>query len=202
MSLNPKETTAHVLGDPKACLVYGVKEFWLPVVQGKPIDGLMGQYIWLDDRPGSNKSEALFQKWSEGQPNGLLYQQCVESSQNFWNDLECESVFRCSVCRIPIVQKYQLRGTGSFDREYYLSFNMQLSATKIIFEGQGLNKILWYPLDDITELVDPSENVIKTYNKSPFGLLGDHKSIIQHGYTDELVFTNVGSIFKGHFLQN
>ena len=195
MSLNPEHNLSnveHILGDPDNCNLYGSSRFWIPVVQGNPIEGKTGQYQWLDDRPGYNHSEMLFQKWTASQPNGFLYQKCVETHHDAWNDLECESVKRCSVCIIPKVQKYLLRGpVGHFDQEYSLSFNMQLSTTRIVFEGQGLSRIIWYPLQRQTKLVNRKLNLTRIFDQNPFGLLGYHENILNRGYEDELVFTNV-----------
>ena len=196
MSMNPGGKREYILGDIENCFSpdSGEIRFWIPVKQGQSVKGTNGQYLWLDDRPNSNGTVVQAQTWNTGQPNGLHIQQCVDASeQGNWYDMECEETKRCSVCVIPVAQIFRLRGQHNFEREYSLSFEMQKSTKRVIFEGLEQSSIvIWYPMEEKTELMDQEQNVTTTFYQNPFGLLGSRKDIIRNdGYTDQLVFTNV-----------
>ena len=165
--------------------------YWVPVVQGKPIDGQKGRYFWLDDRPGSNKSVMEGQKWRPGQPNGLHLQQCLGqrliNDEFLWADYPCTRQDVCTVCSVPAVQKYQLRGLGLFDHAYTLSWTMQQDKEIIVFEGESSSQLIWYPLKRRTELKNEQSNIAKAFEKDPFGLLSSQDG----GKLLQWIFTNV-----------
>ena len=182
-----------ILGDAENCFVNNEERFWIPVIQGET---KASQYLWVHDRPGFSKKVILNQTWHVGHPTGLLFQQCVSTSdEGEWYDVECETELKCSVCNVPVVQTYQLRGNTTFDMEYFLSFEMQQSTRVITFEGHESSRIFWYPLEAKTEIIDQKQNLSRTFNQNPFGLLGSKDAVIKFGYTDELTFTNVSSLF-------
>ena len=190
MSMDPIETD-HVLGNSSVCYWRDMKYFWIPVIQeGKRSE--VGQYSWVDDRSNTNSSETLNPEWQTGQPNGLDFQQCVHKSEKEkWYDVECE-MKSCSVCNVPVAQTYRLRGQHPFDQEYILSFDMQQKHTsQVVFEGYGPNRIVWDLFSSKTDILDKEEGISRSFNQTPFGLLGSIDKVSNNGYTDELIFTNV-----------
>ena len=191
MSMDPIEPD-HVFGNSSVCYLEGdMKYFWIPVIQeGKRSE--VGQYSWVDDRSNTNSSETLNLGWHTGQPNGLDFQQCVHKSEKEkWYDVECEKK-SCSVCNVPVAQTYRLRGQHLFDQEYILSFDMQQShISQLVFEGYGPNRIVWDLFSSKTDILDKEEGISRSFNQTPFGLLGSIDKVSNNGYTDELFFTNV-----------
>ena len=131
------------------------------------------------------------------------------SGEYFWNDIGCSSYGLCSVCTVPVVQTFYLRGLRrkqvpkDIDTKYSLLMEMQTNKPNTVFEGQtGLSQITWYPLEKRTVLKRyDNEQVISGEKKlemiqDPFGLLNDF----------DWIFTNVRSlkefkqyINKSHF---
>ena len=203
MSMNYDDSTRFTIGETN-CIHRDTEKYWIPIVQGQPAEHREGQYLWLDDRPGFNKSVMQELDWMTSQPNGELFQQCVElrkrgrgaenQGEFKLNDAECKEK-KCSICKMPLVQQYLLRGSHDFDHEYRLSLNVQSDEKRIVFEGKGLSWIKWHPLKQKTELwdmADGNKTIAYTFNQTPFGLLktvnrmqrGDEK---QNRWT----FTNV-----------
>ena len=128
-------------------------------------------------------------KWNQYEPNGLDFEQCVDTviynGTEVWNDELCGSL-RCSLCKMPISQKYYLRGQSEYDQEYSLSMNLQKNASKIVFEGQGRDQIFWHVSESKTEIKRSASKNLE-FDQLPFGRLIS-KSNGQHDW----VFTNVG----------
>ena len=168
--------------------------FWIPIIQGGPVANKEGQFHWIDDRLGSNGSVVQLTNWLPGQPNGEWTQQCVElvgdtPSEQLWNDEYCYTK-RCSICTMPVVQTYRLRGLTMYDQEYTLSLNMQENKSRILFEGKK-STIDWLPFDGKLEVRQRfnGDLTIEKY-QGPFGLL---KSEGHGNTTGNLVFTNVST---------
>ena len=151
-----------------------------------------------DDRQGYNSSLITDAKWYPGQPNGLHFQPCVAVSSRQtgdpkqWCDLECRYP-RCSVCQMPVVQTYLLRGPTHFDQVYALSLDMQLNGTYLLFEGTGTSRIVWHIFEEKTELMNYKLNISLTYAQRPFGLLSLPLNNEPHGQ-HKWLFTNVRSV--------
>ena len=92
---------------------------------------------------------------------------------------------------MPVAQTYRLRGQHLFDQEYILSFDMQQNRSQVVFEGYGQNRIVWDLFSSKTYILDKEKNILRSFNQTPFGLLGSIDKVSNNGYTDELIFTNV-----------
>ena len=186
----------YTIGDPAQCISSGIKKYWVPVIQGNLKKGSKSEYSWQHDVPTANGTPLEVTRWKQYEPNGLDFEQCVDvhklKDMENWNDELC-TLLRCSVCTIPKVQTFLLRGQHEYDHEYSLSMEMQEMESKIFFEGQGLSHIIWHMSDGKTEIHKASQIVrgelgrgaIVEFNDSmPFGQLKGSKE--QHW-----VFTNV-----------
>ena len=83
----------------------------------------------------------------------------------------------------------------SFDHVYTLSLEMQFIQSEVVFEGQGQNQIIWYPLQRKTQIRnhDNPDSIVE-FQKHPFGLLKHDGE--EHG----LIFTNVRHLLtRTHF---
>ena len=196
MPLNITTYLQYNIGDPELCKVVGVRKFWLPVIQGNPIRDTIWKYHWIDDRPASNKRVIESPNWMQSEPNGLQIERCVDAFEvsDYWNDESCLSL-RCSVCRMPIVQTYYLRGPRHFDQVYSLLLNMQKKPSKIVFEGEGTSTVVWYPLKEKTILLSYKTNFTITFFKHPFGLL-QQQGLLKNRW----MFTNVSYLYKKLFV--
>ena len=167
--------------------------FWIPVIQGLLLS-VVKRYQWLDDRSNSNGSlvENENANWAPTEPNGDFLEQCVGSSaENGWYDTSCETM-KCSVCMIPTAQTFYLRGPDVFEHQYWLSLELHWNRTEILFEGEGMSKLIWYPLQKRTELISNTDsNLTLTFDKTPFGLLKSSKEIKGMSTLPEWIFSNV-----------
>ena len=184
--------------------------YWIPVVQGSALNSDEdGNYFWLDDRLHSNKTPINDPKWRKSEPNGLLSEKCVEitliSGKYYWNDQTCIEL-RCSICRLPAVQTYYLRGQSLFDNKYLLILELQENPLKIRFEGTKNSWYYWYPLEDKTKLLDIRYNSTLTSKKNPFGKIKmENSETWEWEWTFQWIFTNVStklSIFFFFMSQN
>ena len=197
MSLNYIQETQFVIGSSDCQTVsWYDSTFWIPIIQGGPVANKEGHFHWIDDRLGLNGSVVQLTNWLPGQPNGELSQQCVEaettSEQNLWNDEYCH-VKRCSICTMPLVQTYRLRGLTMYDQEYTLSLNIQENKSRILFEGKK-STIIWFPFDGTLEVRQHfnGDLAIEKF-QGPFG----HLKSEEHGKTrGKLVFTNVSTTLE------
>ena len=135
-------------------------------------------------------------------------EKCVEAHVNdrieYWNDELCTSQ-RCSICLMPRVQKYYLRGHHRFDHQYSLTMDLQQDDAEIVFEGNGSTRIFWNVdyLGTGTDMTyikqhDSKSNYGVTFEKmfsqKPFGLLKNRN-------TDEdpegsMIFTKVQTFYS------
>ena len=164
------ENVTYAIGDPSP-----VNNIWVPIVQGKALRDQEGQYFWLDDRNGKKRTVIEIMNWRTSQPNGENLQKCVElkktlDGKDSLNDNVC-SRQRFSICKVPIVQKYLLRGMHNFDHEYTLSLTWQESEDEMIFDGREKSKMVWYPAKGKTELIASNGNVSTKFDQNPFGRL-------------------------------
>ena len=58
-----------------------------------------------------------FQNWNTAEPNGDVQENCAVTTRNFkgeikWNDIPCD-LKRCTICDIPKVPVFQIRGNKS-----------------------------------------------------------------------------------------
>ena len=189
---NMLDPNLHTLGQPSTCYKYAGERLivWTPVVleSYSPKEG----YKWLDDRTSSRGKDIEALHWANSQPNGLGSEKCMAMVEQFgkpaWVDATCQ-VPRCSICSIPYVQTYYLRGLSQkYGHEYYLSMIMNRNATKVVFEGDGSSQIIWYPLE--------KKSVVKSFNNDQtikdITIEGNPFGILQAGKPNQiLVFTNV-----------
>ena len=76
---------------------------------------------------------------------------------------------------------------------------IQLSSTKIVFEGQGSSQLIWYPMAERTEIVDHADhadNFKISYKQNPFGLLDPQKIEASQKAVEissQLIFTQVST---------
>ena len=192
MPMDFEENIRYIIGDPDKCKIVGLNKLWVPVRQGNLIDEDYGVYQWFDDRASSNQSIIQSPNWKQSEPNGLQIEQCVDAfgDSKYWNDESCSSK-RCSVCRMPVVQTYYLRGPRIFDQVYSLLFNMQRTNSKIVFEGEGTSVIIWYPDEGQTQIKNYKMNYSVTFHKNPFGILQNENSPSRKTW----IFTKVCSIY-------
>ena len=194
MTMRVDQEFQHTIGDPTVCS--GRTKFWIPVVLGAYTDDHMN---WVAD--SSTEVQDGDHNWARSQPNGDGIQHCVGvmeiSGEYFWNDIDCSSYALCSVCTVPVVQTFYLRGLRQkqvpkdIDIKYSLLMEMQTNGPNTVFEGQrGLSQITWYPLEKRTVLKRyDNEQVISGEEKlemmqDPFGLLNNF----------DWIFTNVRSL--------
>ena len=179
---------------------------WIPIKLEK-YDPETG-YQWLDDRPSSCGGAVMNPKWGKAQPNALGINRCAQAVQwldgEFWDDTDCDET-HWSICNVPITQTYLLRGHKMinqtdktryhFDHVYTLSLEMQLVPSEVVFEGQGQNQIIWYPLRRKTQIRNHDNwDSIVEFEQHPFGLLKHDQE--EHG----LIFTNVRHLLRSNFL--
>ena len=113
------------------------------------------------------------------------------------NDEICQST-RCSVCKMPLVQTYRLRGSTTHDQEYILALNMQEKKSEILFEGKK-STITWHTCNATLELKDQSKTT--TGFENYFGPFGKLKPESLEKSRENLVFTNVSiSCYLYYFL--
>ena len=93
----------------------------------------------------------------------------------------------CSICEIPEVQTYRLRGKTLLDHEYFHNLEEQQSTLGLTFEGNS-SKIFWDPFEEKTLLIDPRYN-LTVINQRPFGMIEIAQQL--GGLSEKLVFTNV-----------
>ena len=196
MSMNPNEDIGYIIGDTENCLKGGtVKEFWMPVVQGSLVED---QYLWLDDREGYNITTPMTSlNWKKSEPNGLHAEPCVSAllldGEYLWNDDRCHTP-KCSICDMPVIQTFRLRGPNLFDHEYLLSLDMQKNSSSIRFEGVESSWIIWDPLEEKTKIMDIRYDYSTHFDKNPFGLIKPKTSISPKEFNPhQWVFTNVSS---------
>ena len=143
------EDLDYEVGNPSLCEAppaWGGKQVvWLPVV----MDSKGGANQWrMDSFISKIPLKKDQQKWAISQPNGNGIQQCASSWQthngsHIWYDVDCLDQY-CSICAIPALQTYYLRGSGmkginfpsDMDRKYSLLMEMQRNKHKVVFEGQ------------------------------------------------------------------
>ena len=196
MSMVVAKSADYIFGHPKvSCSDDSGLAFWIPVVQGNCI--ARDKFTWIDDRPelyGTviDKSEM---KWGRSEPNGGLLEPCVKVNIRHTNgenqtrlyDTSCLANRYCSICEIPEVQTYRLRGKTLLDHEYFHNLEEQQSTLGLTFEGNS-SKIFWDPFGEKTLLIDPRYN-LTVINQSPFGMFEIEHQV--SGISDKLVFTNV-----------
>ena len=71
---------------------------------------------------------------------------------------------------------------------------MQISNTKVVFEGQGSGQLIWYPMAERTEILDHADNFKMSYKQNPFGLLDPQKIEASQNSVEmssQLIFTQV-----------
>ena len=186
----------HSIGDPSLCKAshaWGGKQVvWIPVTLDSKSKETANQ--WIYNKKPLKKHQ---QKWAKSQPNGYGAQQCVAVWQvpngtHVWYDADCLDKY-CSICAIPAVQTFYLRGSvtngisNDIDQKYSLLMEMQNSIPKLVFEGQrGLSQIAWFPIKE--------EMVIYRYDDKE----GQHSVRLQgnpfgFGLNDkrDWIFTNV-----------
>ena len=179
------------IGNASDCLSEGKSRYWLPVRQGQLREG---QHLWIDDRLKNKGSVIQTLKWDQSEPNGFEFEKCVVATtdgvNDNWNDQTCNS-FRCSICFMPRVQTFYLRGYAfELDHEYILSMDTQYHSSRITFEGQKLSYIYWHVLQEKTEVRHFYNDTYKReFSQMPFGRL---KSTLSK-------FTNVRKYFSGYF---
>ena len=202
------EDTEYIFGNPENCVDDdSVAEFWIPVVQGN-LTGSGSNYNWIDDRLGFDKQVVTDLKWGRSQPNGFELEQCVGSylkktdtgKHIIWFDMKCFDRV-CSICKMPEVQEYYLRGQMLLNDRYYLNLGAQKSGTKIRFDGAS-SELIWHPLTKKTQLVDKGYGFEMNFEQDPFGLLTStakkHFTMIG-AKTESLIFTQVLHDFSQHF---
>ena len=164
--------------DPSQTKKCEIKKYWLPIIQGDPIDGQDNKYSWLDDRPRYKGNTISTTKWGTSQPNGMNVTQCVESCSTgagnyLWNDQVCnENNF--FICDLPKHQTFYLRGAidnENFDREYTLSLDLQSRPNYVEFVGQEKSYLHWFIMEDRAELRNPSDDLAIYIHQNPFGLI-------------------------------
>ena len=187
MSFEIDDDDQYTIGDPGNCQTDAKKRYWIPIKQGQKISG--NEFLWIDDRKSKKTNLTGNSKWNQYEPNGLDFEQCVDSviynGTEVWNDELCGSL-RCSLCKMPISQKYYLRGQGEYDQEYSLSMNLQKNASKIVFEGQGRDQIFWHISESKAEIKRSASETVE-FDQSPFGRLISKSNNGPHDW----VFTNV-----------
>ena len=145
MSVNPEVELPYTFG-ASDCSHDGKNKFWVPVIQGERITGKGGQYQWLDDRFNSNKSVINLENWAPFEPNGENLERCVVMVNAYKghylaNDGTCNEE-KCSICIVPLAQRYFLRGQREFDHEYNLLIHRQSSENPVVFEGHFISSII------------------------------------------------------------
>ena len=173
MSINPAVELPYTFG-ASDCSNDGKDKFWVPVIQGERIKGKREQYQWLDDRFDSNKSVINLENWAPFEPNGENLERCVEMQDAYKgnylaNDGPCNEE-RCSICIVPLAQRYFLRGHHEFDHEYNLLIHWQSSENAVVFEGTLSSKVTWYPLERRTEITNGNNKTL-SFDQDPFGRL-------------------------------
>ena len=165
MIVDMEKDVQYTLGDKTDC--YMDPTYWIPVLLESYSEGT---YQWTNDA-NFELEEIERIKWFKSQPNTYGIQKCVGvtdvSGTYYANDVGCLQP-RCSVCEIPYVHSFYLRGPGQkgvikgIDREYSLMFELQTNSSHFVLEGQtGLSQITW----------DPSKksSIVRTYdNKDIF----------------------------------
>ena len=170
MSLNAYGEFRFSIGNASNCLSKGKNQYWLPIRQGHDI------YHWIDDRFKTKGSVIEAFKWSQYEPNGLNFEKCVVATTyhgyDKWNDQVCNSL-RCSICYMPRVQTFYLRGNDfEHDHEYVLSMDTQDHSLKITFEGQEFSHVYWHTLQGMTEIRHTwNETFSREFAQMPFGWL-------------------------------
>ena len=171
--MNPDENIDFIIGDPEICKNTNtrfVKVFWMPVVQGNMVNG---QYQQLDNRRGFNDTPMTGLKWKRSEPNGLHTEPCVTAwlldGEYLWNDESCHPL-KCSICDMPVIQTYWLRGPDLFDHKYLFSLDSQENSSNIRFEGVESSWIIWTPLKGHTQIMDMRYNYSTNFDHNPFGL--------------------------------
>ena len=195
MSINPAVELSEFTFGVSDCSHDGKNKFWVPVIQGERIKGKRGQYQWLDDRFNSNKSVINLENWAPFEPNGENLERCVEMKGAYkghylTKDKSCNEL-RCSICIMPLSQRYFLRGQHKFDHEYNLLIHWQSSENAVVFEGTLSSRVTWYPLERRTEITNGNNKTL-SFDQDPFGRLWSDDKV---GYT-RLIFTNVRNKHK------
>ena len=170
---------------------FAYKEFnvWLPIrLESYASNNL---YKWVNDNDSQNKSETEDQKWAESQPNGMGIDKCAVDylNKDLWYDTKCEYLF-CSLCTVPTVQTYLLRGytEKGLDHEYSLALETQKYNSKIIFRGKSFSKIVWHPIEKKAQIFQGEDTTIITLDQNPFG---GFAQVITQSKTKKWKFTNV-----------
>ena len=190
------------VGDTTGCN----RKYWQPI----KLDNYSNdQYFWSGDTHEDVENYINNLNWMNSMPNAYGTEECLdvtELSGNYYaNDVECE-VTRCSICSVPAVNSFYLRGPGLegidrwhrlglrnfLDHKYSLSLELQENSSHLVFEGEnGLSKITWYPLEktalikryDNKVILDKQKIMKINYHTDPFGYF---RSL-------EWVFTGVSS---------
>ena len=155
------------------------KTFWVPIVQGDLAPN--GSYHWIDDRRESHKRPAIVPKinWRDSQPNGMQHQQCVAQNLNppkngLYYDFECHMQKFCSVCILPEIQFFYLRGLSELDEttdwKYSLIWGIQSNGSDVIMDGSKQGYIHWYPDSSTAAIFDDQDRLIINSRQNPFGL--------------------------------
>ena len=189
------------IGDPSKCVTIDAK-FWIPIVLGS-YSREDRVYKWVNDGSSGIQTHLDSPKWAKSQPNGLGDQECAGAlefnGEWFWNDMHCDQDHMCSVCSVPPVKTYYLRGQfppklGEMDRKYSFIAEKQTVGSKVVFYGHtGLTKVVWFPFEKRTVVLHDGKNYSIESSENHFGLLNyyDPSAHDWETYKVDLVFTKV-----------
>ncbi|XP_018013295.2 uncharacterized protein LOC108670342 [Hyalella azteca] len=75
--------------------------------------------------------------WKDGEPNGLMYENCAQIETGGVADIDCITRVQCAVCEFKTRQVFSLRGTCEFELRNINFLAYQYVAGDIIFKGYG-----------------------------------------------------------------
>ncbi|XP_071530491.1 uncharacterized protein [Panulirus ornatus] len=75
--------------------------------------------------------------WMDGEPNGVIYENCGGIEPFGLADIDCLTNFRCAICEVPDLQIFSLLGTCELELRnvYFIAYQEEMGS--LIFRGYG-----------------------------------------------------------------
>ncbi|KAF2344156.1 C-type lectin fold, partial [Trinorchestia longiramus] len=75
--------------------------------------------------------------WKDGEPNGLMYENCAQIEPGGVVDIDCVTRVQCAVCEFKTRQVFSLRGTCEIELRNINFLAYQNSVGDLLFRGYG-----------------------------------------------------------------